>query len=202
LHAALRASAQSAAKQLVFIKHLGNTAVAWGPVSKSLHWLVVFLIIAQWVVAKYAAAQPLAGKIPPLTLHKSLGISILAITLVRLVWRWLSPGPSNRHSVRSWELTVARLSHSLLYVLAIGLPLTGWLMSSARNFPVSWFGVFQLPNLVSPDHAFFQQMSRWHHQLFLVLVVTAFLHVLGAAKHHFMDRSDVLLRMLPFAARK
>jgi len=79
-----------------------------------------------------------------------------------------------------------------------GQPLTGWIMSSAKNFPVSWFRLFQLPDLVAPNEALFQQMRSLHHSLFALLVVVAALHVAGALKHHFIDRNDVLRRMLPF----
>jgi cytochrome b561 len=75
-------------------------------------------------------------------------------------------------------------------------------MSSAKNYPVSWFGMLQLPDLVAPDETLFQQLRRLHHQLFAVLVAVAALHVAGALKHHFIDRNDVLKRMLPFGGVK
>jgi cytochrome b561 len=71
-------------------------------------------------------------------------------------------------------------------------------MSSAKNYPVSWFGVFQLPDLVAPGEQLFQRMRDLHHLLFAALVVVAALHVAGALKHHFIDRNHVLKRMLPF----
>jgi cytochrome b561 len=78
------------------------------------------------------------------------------------------------------------------------MPLTGWTMSSAKNFPVSWFNLFQVPDLVAPSEALFRQMRHLHHLLFDGLVAVAVLHVAGALKHHFVDRNDVLKRMLPF----
>ena len=174
-----------------------NTRVAWGALSKSLHWLVVFLIIAQWIIARYAAAQTFAGKVAPLSLHKSIGMSILAVTVFRLIWRLINPGPSSFDELRSWERGLARISHILLYAFVIALPITGWLMSSARNFPVSWFGMFQFPDLVSPDRVLFQRMEDFHDALFVALVAVALLHISGALKHHFVDRNNILLRMLP-----
>jgi len=176
-----------------------NTSASWGALSKILHWLVVFLIIIQWAFAKYAAAQPLSGKLAPLSLHKSFGITILALTIIRLTWRLLSRGPSTLASLRPWERPLARISHVLLYGLITVLPLTGWLMSSARNFPVSWFGVFQLPDLAPPSHLLFEEMKHLHEVLFTGLIAVALLHCLGALKHHFLDRNEVLIRMLPFA---
>ena len=82
------------------------------------------------------------------------------------------------------------------------MPLTGWMMSSARNFPVSWFKLFQFPDLVAPAEKTFHLMHDLHHLLFSVLVTVALLHIAGALKHHFIDRNDVLKRMLPFGGVK
>ena len=97
---------------------------------------------------------------------------------------------------------LAKISHVLLYALIFAMPLTGWLMSSAKNYPVSWFKLFQFPDLVAPSEELFRRMNGLHHLLFKVLVVVALLHVAGALKHHFIDRNDVLKRMLPFGRVK
>lgn len=176
-----------------------HNPMAWGALSKLLHWIVVTLIIVQWAIAKYAAGQSLGGKVVPLGLHKSIGISILAISIFRLTWRFVSVHPASEPTLKPWENSLAKACHVGLYALVFALPLTGWLMSSARNFPVSWFGFFRLPDLVSPDQALFAQMRSLHGVLFVALLLVALLHVLGALKHHFLDRNEVLLRMLPFA---
>jgi cytochrome b561 len=176
---------------------LRNTTAAWGAMSLLLHWLVVFLIVVQWGLAKYAATQTLAGKIGPLGLHKSIGITILALAALRLIWRLLNPTPSAPDDQRAWERGLARISHVILYALIFALPISGWLMSSARNFAISWFGVMQVPPLVLPDPRLFKQMDHLHHFLFTTLLVVVSLHVLGAIKHHYIDRDDVLRRMLP-----
>lgn len=178
---------------------LRNTDRSWGVVSKTLHWLIVALIINQWVIASRADSLPLgAAKLQALSWHKSLGMTILALAIVRLVWRWMNPVPTLAGVTRSWERVLAHLSHLLLYGLIFAMPLTGWLMSSARNFPVSWFGIFQFPDLVGPDKSLYEQMRDLHHLLFAALVCVALLHVAGALKHHFIDRNEVLRRMLPF----
>lgn len=181
---------------------LRNSTRAWGAVSKSLHWLVVLLIIGQWAIAQYADAQPLVAKGPPLNLHKSLGMTIFALAVLRLVWRLGNPVPSLAGLARTWEQVLAKISHVLLYGLLFAMPLTGWLMSSARNFPVSWFGLFQFPDLVAPDRTLYERMHDLHETLFGVLVTVALLHVAGALKHHFVDRNEVLRRMLPFGGIK
>jgi cytochrome b561 len=181
---------------------LRNTTRAWGALSKFLHWLIVLLIIGQWTIAQYAENLPLAAKGPPLNLHKSLGMTILALAIIRLVWRLANPVPSLAGLTRTWERALATISHVLLYALLFAMPITGWLMSSARNFPVSWFGRFQFPDLVAPSQPLYRQMHELHETLFAVLASVALLHVAGALKHHFIDRNEVLRRMLPFGGVK
>ena len=178
---------------------LRNTKSSWGSASKALHWTVVLLIITQWLIAMRADSLPLGmAKIEALAWHKSLGLTILMLAVLRLAWRWMNPIPDLTAETRPWERVLAKLSHLLLYGLIFALPLSGWLMSSAKNYPVSWFKLFQFPDLVAPDERLFQQMRDLHHLLFGVLVVVALLHIAGALKHHFIDRNDVLRRMLPF----
>jgi cytochrome b561 len=176
-----------------------NTIRAWGVVSKTLHWLIVLLIINQWVIAERADSLPIGiAKLQALAWHKSFGITILMLAVLRLAWRWVNPVPDLTADTRPWERVLAKLSHFLLYALIFAMPLSGWLMSSAKNFPVSWFRLFQLPDLVAPDERTYQLMRDLHHLLFDLLVVVAAVHVAGALKHHFIDRNDVLKRMLPF----
>ena len=180
-----------------------NTTRSWGALSKTLHWLIVLLIILQWVLMQRAEALPLGSdKIFVIGLHKSFGMTVFALAIIRLVWRWANPVPSLDGLARNWERALAGLSHLLLYALIFAMPLTGWLMSSARNFPVSWFGLFQLPDLVAPDKALYERFNDLHHQLFAALVVVALLHIAGALKHQIIDKNEVLRRMLPFGGVK
>jgi cytochrome b561 len=180
-----------------------NTTRSWGTLSKALHWIVVILIISQWFIAQRADDLPNGlAKLQALAWHKSFGMTVLMLALLRLVWRLLNPVPDLTAETKPWERVLAKVSHVLLYALIFALPLTGWLMSSAKNYPVSWFKLFQFPDLVAPSEALFRQMNGLHHLLFNVLVVVALLHVAGALKHHFIDKNDVLKRMLPFGGVK
>jgi cytochrome b561 len=179
-----------------------NTNQTWGSLTKALHWLIVILIINQWVIAERAEELKGLAKLQALGWHKSFGMTILMLAIVRLVWRWMNPVPDLTAETRPWERVLARVSHFLLYALIFAMPLTGWMMSSARNFPVSWFKLFQFPDLVAPSDRTFQLMNDLHHLLFSVLVTVALLHVAGALKHPFIDRNDVLKRMLPFGRVK
>ena len=93
-------------------------------------------------------------------------------------------------------------THVAFYVLLFAMPLTGWLMSSAKNYSVSWFGLFTWPNLIAKNETAFDLLRSTHHILSYVLFAIAVLHILAALKHHFWNKDDVLLRMLPLAESK
>ena len=179
-----------------------NTTRSWGTVQKALHWIIVLLIINQWVIAE--RADDLAGlaKLNALAWHKSFGITILMLAVLRLAWRWLNPVPTLEGLAKPWERALAHVSHVLLYALIFAMPVTGWLMSSAKAYSVSWFHLVQLPDLIGKSQPMFEILQDTHEVLFKVLVGVAVLHALGALKHHFIDRNDVLKRMLPFGGVK
>jgi cytochrome b561 len=180
-----------------------NTNRSWGVFSKTLHWVIVLLIIYQWYLGMHALSLGNSpAKISVFALHKSIGMTVFMLAIVRLVWRWANPVPSLDGVTKGWERLAAGFSHVALYGLIFLMPITGLLMSSARNFPVSWFGLFQWPDFVQPDEELFKQFQWLHRHLFQALVCIAVLHILGALKHHFIDRNDVLKRMLPFGGVK
>ena len=179
-----------------------NTTRAWGSLSKAFHWLIVLLIINQWVIAERAEELKGLAKLDALAWHKSFGMTVLMLAVLRLAWRLMNPTPELATETKPWERLLAKISHVLLYALIFAMPLTGWMMSSAKNYPVSWFKLFQFPDLVAPAEQTFHRMHDLHHLLFNVLVGVALLHVAGALKHHFIDRNDVLKRMLPFGGGK
>ncbi len=176
-----------------------NTTTRWGAISKGLHWLVVLLVIGQFVLANLADGLPPGmAKLGMLARHKSVGLTVLALALLRLLWRISQPTPSLPPAMPVLQKRLAQGTHVLLYGLLLAMPLSGWLMSSAKNYPVSWFGLFQLPDLVAPSEGAYRGLHGAHEALAGLLVLTALLHLLGALKHHFLDRDDVLRRMLPF----
>jgi cytochrome b561 len=158
------------------------------------------LIITQVVLALVAEDLPLGmKKLAVLARHKSVGITILMLAVVRLGWRLSHrESPVLPPTLKPYERVLAHFTHVGLYVLLFAMPITGWIMSSARNFPVSWFNVFQLPDLVAPNKALYDAMVTTHGALALALGIIVALHVLGALKHHFVMKDDVLRRMLPF----
>lgn len=177
---------------------LKNDESRYGVVAQVFHWTVVVLIIVQFVLANIADDLPLgAAKIAVLARHKSFGITILALVLLRLIWRWLNTVPAEPLDIPQWQRIAARVSHIALYVLLIVTPIAGWLMSSARNFPVSWFGLVTLPDFIAPNRPAYELLHEVHEFLALTLFCVALLHIAAALKHHFVNRDNVLRRMLP-----
>jgi len=182
---------------------LRNTTRRWGALAQLLHWLIVLLIIAQFTLATLFDDLPSgARKLALLARHKSIGITILMLAVVRLAWRRANPTPPLPDTLKPYERSLARLTHALLYLLLFAVPLTGWTMSSARGFPVSWFGFFTLPDLVPKNKALYEVLLTTHGILAWTLGVVAIIHLLAALKHHFVLKDDVLRRMLPFTSRK
>jgi len=187
---------------------LKNTSNRYGGVAQTLHWLIVALIITQWVLAQLAeaaghdkAAHPAAAlhQLALLARHKSVGLTIFALAIVRLVWRFVSPPPPMPNTMPRWQVMAAKLTHFAFYALLLLLPISGLVMSAASNYPVSYFGWFTIPNIVAPDEALKDIMKERHEMLFDILMVVAVVHVIAALKHHFVDRDGVLRRMLPGA---
>ncbi len=180
-----------------------NTTNRWGTLAQLFHWLIVLFIIAQFTLALLFGDLPNgARKLTLLSRHKSIGITILTLALLRVLWRWSNPTPALPGTLKPYERTLARVTHVLLYVLLLAVPLSGWTMSSARGFPVSWFGLFQLPDLVPKNKALYEILVTTHDVLAWSLGVVAIVHLLAALKHHFVLKDDVLRRMLPFTTGK
>ena len=154
--------------------------------------------MTQFTLAYLADDLPLgAHKLALLARHKSFGMTVLMLAILRLLWRLKNPPPSLPPGMTPLQQSLARATHIAFYVLLFAMPLTGWLMSSAKNYSVSWFGVFTWPNLIAKNEAAFDVLRTTHHILSYALFAIAVLHVLAALKHHFWDKDAVLLRMLP-----
>ena len=171
----------------------------YGAVAQAFHWIIVALIVAQFVLANLADGLPLgAHKLALLARHKSIGMTVLMLSLVRLLWRLKNPPPPLPAGMSAFERLLARATHIAFYALLFAMPVTGWLMSSAKNYSVSWFGWFTWPNLIAKNESAFEWLRSTHDFLSGVLFSIALLHIAAALKHHFWNKDDVLLRMLPF----
>lgn len=175
-----------------------NTTERWGWVSISIHWLTVLMVLSLIVVG--LVMQEMANsptKIEVYALHKSFGLTVLALTVLRLLWRLVAGTPAAAAGVPRWQQVAAQASHGALYVILLAMPLSGWLYNSASGFPLKWFGLFGLPKLsgYDPDvKAFALAMHEW---LFIALLLIVVVHAAAALKHHHFDRDATLARMLP-----
>jgi len=171
----------------------------YGAVAQALHWIIAALIVTQFVLASLAEDLP-AGmhKLALLARHKSFGMTVLMLAVVRLAWRLFNKPPPLPPGMKPYEVALAKITHSLFYVLLFALPVTGWLMSSSKGYTVSWFNLFAWPNLVPKDETAFKILKSRHEMLATILFFVAILHILAALKHHVWNKDDVLRRMLPF----
>lgn len=164
--------------------------------ARFLHWLVAGLIVVQVILAKLAEnTDSQVRELALLANHKSVGITILALATVRIVWRLLHRPPPLPAQMPRWQVTASHISHWSLYLLLFLVPVTGWLMSSASAYSVSWFNLFQLPDFVAPNPDLKDILEETHELLAKILIVIASLHVLAALKHAIVDKDGVFSRM-------
>ncbi len=177
---------------------IGNTRDSYGAVSKSLHWLIAALILTLLGLGLYMKGLPDdPAKFKIYALHKSLGITVLAFALCRILWHLTAGRPELAATLKPAERFLAKAVHGLLYVLMVAMPLSGILMSNAANFPVGAFGLFILPPLIAPNQTFAHMLAEAHEFMGWTLLCTVGLHVAGALKHFVIDRDQTLQRMLP-----
>lgn len=173
----------------------------WGSLAKFFHWTIVVLILVQGTIGLVMVELPKRPNvIPVFSFHKSLGLAILALAVLRLAWRLFDARPHEPASMPRWQALGARAGHALLYLLIFAVPLSGYWFDSVSSLrPLYWFDLFQVPHVFSPNPAMKDVASETHETLFWILVVVAAGHALMALIHHFHNRDGVLKRMLPFA---
>lgn len=170
----------------------------YGGIAIALHWLVALLIFAGWGMGVYMVDLKLSpDKLKLYSWHKWIGVTVLLLACLRVAWRVThAPPPPNPDHPR-WQRRAAGAAHLGLYLLLFAIPLSGWMFSSASGYPVKYFGIIPLPDLVGKDKALAGVLQQTHELLGGLLVLILAAHVVGALKHHFFDRDDTLARMLP-----
>jgi len=171
----------------------------WGSVAKFFHWTVVLLILVQGTIGLVMVELPKTPSvIPVFSLHKSLGLTILTLAVLRLTWRAFDPRPAEPADVPHLQVLLARWGHALLYALLFAVPLTGWWFDSLSGLrPLYFFGLFEVPHLVAPDKSLKDFASETHETLFWLLIAVATGHAAIAMVHQFARRNNILGRMWP-----
>jgi len=173
------------------------TAGRYTSIAIALHWLLALGILTAFCVGVYMSDLPFSPqRLKLYNWHKWAGVTILALSALRLLWR-LAHRPPADVPMPAWQRLAAHGTHHLLYLLFFAVPLVGWAYSSAAGFPIVLFGVLPLPDFVTPDKALSEAIKPWHGYLAYAMAVLVVLHVAGALKHHFVDRDGLLARMLP-----
>lgn len=163
------------------------------------HWLTAIAVIWNWRLAESTENASREQAMALMADHKALGITILVLTIGRLLWRLRHPWPPLPANYAAWEKALARFTHVLFYVLLIALPLGGWLATSLAGRPVDFFGLFTIPNFpVSINKNLAGSIFEIHATAGKAMLLLVVLHVVGALKHTFLDRDGGLFRMLPF----
>ncbi len=166
--------------------------------AKSLHWVMAVLIIGLLALGFYMEDLALSpDKLKLYSWHKWAGVTAFLLVLVRLAWRAGHRPPPLPASMPKVLQLAAHGGHLALYGLMLAMPLSGWLMSSAKGFQTVWFGLLPIPDLLAKDKALGDLLQNVHATLAVLFVLILVGHVAAALKHHFIDRDDILTRMLP-----
>jgi len=175
-----------------------NTGERYGAVARVLHWTIAILIISTLFIGLILDDVSGPAKFALFRWHKSFGITVLALATIRILWRFTNIHPSKLSTHAAWEKFLATITHFLLYFAMIAMPLSGWLMSSAKGVKVSVYGLLTLPDLIAVNKPLGHLLNEFHVYLGWSLIGLIALHAAGAVKHHFLDRDETLRRMLLF----
>lgn len=170
----------------------------YGGVAKALHWLILALLAMQFVIA-WTMPAVRRGTQPEtlINLHLSMGMLILAIVILRLLWRAGHPVPLDSDAIPLWQHRAAEATHALLYLLLLVLPLMGWVNAASRGWGIDLFGLVTLPPILPTASPLLRQFGQLHTITSYVLLGLVGLHVAAALYHHLWLRDRTLSRMLP-----
>jgi cytochrome b561 len=175
---------------------LKNTSEKFGVIAKSFHWVMMAIILMLLTVGflmNSLSVSPL--RVELVWWHKSFGILVLLLACGRLAWRMINIRPNPEPTLKKWEIALSGVVHFLLYVGFFVMPLSGWIMSSASDFPASFFGLFNLAHIVAKNPDIAHSARAVHNTLAVVIMGLIGLHVAGAFKHHMFDHDGTLRHM-------
>lgn len=167
----------------------------------ALHWLIALLIIATFFLGLTMVDMAVSPtKLKFVNWHKWMGVTALGLVALRLLWRLTHAAPPLPATIPKWQRVAAELGHLGLYVLMFAVPLSGYFYSLAAGYPVVYLGKFPLPVLMGPNPELKPILKTVHYVLNMGMAALVVGHALAALKHHFIDRDDILKRMLPWRA--
>lgn len=180
-----------------------NTKETYGLIAISLHWIIALGVIGTAILGLWMTGLDYYSswyRSAPFW-HKSIGITLASLIVLRLLWRWANPRPAALPHHARWEYALARLVHGALYILLFIIVTSGYLISTAKGQGVSVFGWFEVPALISELPSQADRAGFVHYWLGVSLLGLVALHALGALKHHFLDHDNTLRRMLGMRPR-
>lgn len=164
-------------------------------VARTLHWIMAILILFNLWLGFAHDSLPRDWQVMPV--HKSVGLTVLALTLLRLGWRLTHRPTPLPDGLPAWERTAAKLTHYSFYAFMLLMPLTGWITTSAGNRPLNWFFLFDVPKFaVTKGDPIVGLSGETHEVVGFLWAALILLHVAAALRHHFILRDNVLRRML------
>lgn len=176
---------------------LKNTRNQYGSVSKIFHWGIFILVTIMLLCGFFMEDMPESIKSTTYMLHKSTGILILSLMLFRLFWRWMNITPALPETMPTALKFVATFVHALLYLVLLAMPISGWIMSTASGRLPAFYGLVTMPFPgIGLNEAFAHSAAEIHEILAYILIILIVGHVLAALKHHFVDKDDILKRMI------
>lgn len=181
---------------------LRNSDHRWGAISMLLHWAVVVLIgWMAWLGLTMVDMPPTPAKINAYALHKSLGLTLLALVALRLAWRLFAGAPKPVPGTPTWQERIASTTHWALYALLFAIPISGWVFNSASGYPLQWFKLFNLPSIAGRSEDLAALAIQVHEYGFWLLLLLVLAHAGAAFYHHLFQGDDTLRRMLPTLRR-
>jgi len=181
-----------------------SASSAYSAALRVLHWLTalcMFVVIPlAWYMTSLDRHDPMRGSW--FNLHKSIGLTVLLLALIRVVTRLAGSAPPLPQAIPAFEQTLAHIGHGLLYVILFAMPISGYINSYGGGHPVNWFWLFQIPAVVSQDKALGHLGGRLHEWLAWATYALIAGHVLAVLYHQLVQRIDVLGRMTGRAAKR
>ncbi|KTD78825.1 cytochrome b [Legionella waltersii] len=175
-----------------------NTTKQYGLIAILIHWIMAIFIIGLLAVGLYMVRLPIGlWKLKLYGYHKEFGALVFLLILLRILWKLVNAAPTLPDHMPNWQKTAARSVHHALYIVVFFMPITGWLTSSAAGLSVSFFGLFTLPDLISANPIWEENLALAHEVLGFTLIGLLGLHVGAVFQHYLVFKDNLLRRMWP-----